>query len=96
MTTTVITKDWTGRNGTTRSYIQNVAEILGLDYATYKNGGVRSAALPNTTVSNAEASRILGIKAWLQDGKLYVSENRTRSFTDQEVISIISAALKGE
>jgi hypothetical protein len=63
MTTPAVLKLWTG-DGVTREYVQNVPELLGLEYETYKTGNVRWASLDGAAISNAEANRILAVRAW--------------------------------
>src|SRR6185312_14346908 len=92
-------REWTpSRGGQTRHYVTNVDEILDLEVDRYKNGGVRSASLNGKSISNAEALRLIGIKAWVgvDDKKLHLefAGPRPRIITEQEIIEALRKSLQ--
>ncbi|OIN79364.1 hypothetical protein [Mycobacterium malmoense] len=91
---TIETRTWTGASGITREYITNLPDILGLDVDRYKSGNISSATLRGTRISNAEAARIAGIKAWYDKaGRLHVQgADSSRELTEDDVITAISAS----
>src|SRR5690554_5905096 len=73
MTTTTITakqiidlggREWTGRNGQRRIYLNNWAELAGLEITRYKNGGIRFAAIGDERISNNKAAALATAKVW--------------------------------
>ncbi|MEE8666823.1 MAG: hypothetical protein SOI13_01695 [Bifidobacterium mongoliense] len=92
---TVITEDWTGRNGQHRRYIQNVPELIGLELDFYKTGNVCSARLDGIGLSHAKATELASVKAWIDDDEqLHVQTYGTpREMTLDEIASRISKNL---
>lgn len=84
--------EWTNpRNGETRYYVNNLAEIIGLEIETYKSGSISSATLKGEHISNNKASRaVSGLKAWLtEDGEIHTQGGS--EFLD-EIVAAIKAA----
>ncbi len=70
MTTTLDLNTWTHPGtGEVRLYVNNLAEVIGLDVSFYKTGNVSSAALDGERISNSKAAQLLGVKVWLLDGE---------------------------
>lgn len=85
-------RDWKGR----RVYLNEVAELLGIEVAYYGSGNIRHASLDGQTISNTEAARLLGTKVYLDTttGHLVVSTTgTTRALTDEQVRERIEAAV---
>lgn len=62
---------WQKGEQTVRYYLNDWAEIVGLDISRYKSGNISGATLDGKRISNAEAARLLvGSRAWWQDGTL--------------------------
>lgn len=74
--------EWTHpKTGEVRFYVNNLAELIGLDVSRYGTGNISSARLNGEKTSNAEAGRILQAvgKAWIGgDGSIHVSDGCTR------------------
>ena|SRR5690554_6871965 len=81
MTTTTITaqqiidlggREWTGRNGQRRIYLNNWHELAGLEITRYKNGGIRFAAINGEQISNTKAAKLATAKVWfdMETGQL--------------------------
>jgi len=73
MTTTTITaqqildlggREWTGHNGQRRIYLNNWAELAGLEITRYKTGAVRFAAIGGEQISNTKAAKVAAAKVW--------------------------------
>ena len=97
MNTPAVLRTWTGR-GETREYVQNVPELLGLEYETYKTGNVRWASLNGAAISNAEANRILSVRAFRAEGRLYIHSHGVRALDEAAILCRIQAgidAMKG-
>jgi len=47
-----------------RVYFNNLAELGGLEYCTYKTGNISSASLAGERISNSEARRLLAAKLY--------------------------------
>lgn len=90
---TIRTRAWTGSNGATRQYVQNIEELIGLDIDRYGSGNVRGAALDGESLSNAAARDIAGAKAWIdEDGTIVVSGvGRKSPLTALEIADRIAA-----
>lgn len=71
--TSLILKSWTDGTGRERRYVNNLAEVIGLEYDTYNTGNIIRATFKGEVIANAAAKRILGAKVWLdQDDKVHV------------------------
>ncbi|MUL61063.1 MULTISPECIES: hypothetical protein [unclassified Mycolicibacterium] len=88
------TREWAPRSGQTRLYVQNLADLIGLDVDYYKSGNISSAALDGQAISNAEAGRILAAKVWIgvADGQVRVDGFTANSITAQEISEAVRAA----
>jgi len=93
---TATLKTWTGSTGT-RRYISNLLDILGVEIDYYRTGNIRSALLGGLGISNAEAGRIKGISAWLDEaGELHISNNNSRDLSTDNIETAVRAALKDD
>lgn len=66
-------REWTGRNGQQRIYLNNWYELAGLEISRYKgSGSISSAKLNGEWISNNKASLLLAAKVWfdVEAGKL--------------------------
>ena len=58
-------REWTGRNGQQRIYLNNWYELAGLEISRYKgSGSISSAKLNGEWISNRKASMLLAAKVW--------------------------------
>jgi len=57
-------REWTGHNGQRRIYLNNWAELAGLEITRYKNGGIRFAAIGDERISNNKAAALATAKVW--------------------------------
>jgi len=91
------------RHGKHRVYLNNWADLLGLEVGRYKSGNIRWATYKGKSISNSQAYKILGSidKVWFDaaDGQLYCrfgwSESRVADH-DQvwaDVIAGVRAAI---
>lgn len=86
-------------NNEVRYYVNNLTEIVGLEYGRYNTGNISSATLAGDVISNSEAGRILGMleygKVWVHsDGTLgYKAINGTRDLSRQDVFDRVNNAL---
>ncbi len=93
---------WT-RNGHDRVYLNEWADLAGLEISRYKSGNIWSAAYQGDTISNSQAGKLLGSidKVWFDaaDGALHCrygySESRvaTREELWAAVVSGVRAAI---
>ena len=90
------------RHGKHRVYLNNWADLLGLEGGRYKSGNIRWATLGGKDISNSEAGRILcqvrAVYYDVTDGRLHVQWNSwaakfPRSFRDRE--DLAQAIFKG-
>ena len=87
-------RDWRG----TRTYLNDVDELIGLDVAYYRSGNACDAALDGQDISNAEARRLLATKVWLDHatGALMVQVDQwaaPRSLTVEEIAGRVAASV---
>src|SRR5690554_3741442 len=73
MTTTTITakqiidlggREWTGRNGQRRIYLNNWHQLAGLEIERYKSGSIRFASVDGEQISNTKAAKVAAAKVW--------------------------------
>ena len=58
-------REWTGRNGQQRIYLNNWPELAGLEISRYKgSGSISSATLNGERISNNKAGMLLAAKIW--------------------------------
>lgn len=63
-----------------RRYVNNLADLIGLEVSHYGTGNICYAALNGEKISNAAAGRILGAKVWLDpDDQVHVDYWTERS-----------------
>lgn len=74
-------REWC-RSGIRRIYLNGCAERAGLEIATYRHGGIKSAWLNGERVSNAKAAEISYVldRVWWspEDGRIHVDLRRVR------------------
>jgi hypothetical protein len=95
-------KRWT-KNGHDRVYLNNWAELAGLETSHYNTGNISSASWQGEAISNSQAYKLLGCidKVWFDaaDGKLHCrygwGESRvaTREQVWDAVVSGVRAAI---
>ncbi|HLU44560.1 MAG TPA: hypothetical protein VKZ67_06010, partial [Natronosporangium sp.] len=57
-------REWIGRNGQRRIYLNNWHQLAGLEITRYKNGGIRFAAIGDERISNNKAAALATAKVW--------------------------------
>lgn len=85
-------RDWKGR----RTYLNDVAALIGLDVDYYLSGNVRSAALDGRPLSNARAGELLNVKVYLDHatGTLVIQvPERSRTLPTDKIIARIHASV---
>lgn len=88
------TRTWTSSRGMVRTYVNEWAELIGLDVAFYKSGNVSSAALNGKGISNAEANRIQCAKVWIDEaGAIHVDGLASRTLTADVIREAVAAEL---
>ena len=98
-TTTAATlnlNEWTARNGQRRRYVNNWLEIFGFEATYYKTGNIASATINGGDLSNAAATRLKGVKVWIDDQDAvhvdrWADGTERYSITKQEIIDTITA-----
>ena len=84
--------EWTNpRTGEVRYYVNNLAEIIGLEVKYYSSGNIASATLKGEHISNTKASRaVSNLKVWLNaDGEIFTQGGSEFS---EEIVAAIKAA----
>lgn len=93
MTAIIETSTWTHpTTGQVRRYINNTAEVIGLDIDFYNSGNVRRAELAGEYISNRKASDILAARVWI-DSENGVHVDRYNGEHVQTIIDAVRAAL---
>lgn len=88
-------RDWQGR----RTYINDVAPLIGVDVSTYKTGNISGATLDGQPISHAEAGRLLAVKVYLDHttGRLMIVRDRfaaaPRSLSERELSDRIAESV---
>lgn len=57
-------REWVGRDGRKRIYLNNWADLAGLEVVRYGSGNIRWAAIDGEQVSNTKAAVLAGAKVW--------------------------------
>lgn len=87
------TKAWTSPRGAVRLYVQNVAEVIGLDIDRYKSGNISGATLGGETISNADAGRMADARVWIDaDGGAHVDNWTARAMSAETVAELVAQA----
>lgn len=91
---TIETSTWTSSNGATRHYIQNLAEVLGVEAGYHKTGNLRWVEVDGRSVSNAAGYDLLATKAWIDtEGRVHVEGvGRKSPLSADEILARIEAA----
>lgn len=75
------------RKGVIRAYIPDLASVIGLELDFYKSGHLHAARLDGRGISNAAATRLLGVTAWIgADGQPHLSGVTSRCLLTAEQI----------
>ncbi len=91
---TLSLKPWTDSTGAVRRYVNNLPELIGLEYETYKTGNIRSASVNGERIYNAAAQRILNAKVWLDsDNKVHVDYWTERDVVTRDQVRQLVAEL---
>lgn len=59
-------REWVGRDGRKRIYLNNWADLAGLEVVRYGSGNIRWAAIDGEQVSNTKAAVLAGAKVWFE------------------------------
>ena len=59
-------REWIGRNGQRRIYLNNWHELAGLEIVRYGSGNIRWAAIHGEPISNTKAAALLTAKVWFE------------------------------
>lgn len=85
------------RTGETRRYVQNWAEIVGLEVGRYGTGNISGAWINDQKIPNGRAGAILNAKVWLDESDGvhidYLSDYAQAYLTEGQIIEAITAAL---
>jgi hypothetical protein len=95
---TITLKAWTSGRGERRRYVNGWETLIGLEVERYNTGNISSAWLQDgpsrTYISNAEASRLLVGKIWVDDeGGVHVNNWSARKVDVETVRKAVKAAL---
>jgi len=85
-------REWTGRNGQKRIYLNNWHELAGLEITRYKSGSIRWATIKGEPISNNKAGMLMTAKVWydVETGQL---RNTIRSVAENARIEHIGDVL---
>ena len=88
--------DFTTGSGERRRYVNNWLEIFGFEATYYKTGNIASATINGGDLSNAAATRLKGVKVWIDDQDAvhvdrWADGTERYSITKQEIIDTITA-----
>ena len=95
-------REWIGRNGQHRIYLNNWPELAGLEISRYKgSGSISSAKLNGEWISNNKASMLLAAKVWfdVKAGELrhtirQVAEDARIEYAADVLIDNLTAAIR--
>lgn len=59
-------REWVGRSGQRRIYLNNWHELAGLEVTEYGSGNIRWAAICGEPISNTKAAALLTAKVWFE------------------------------
>ena len=83
-------REWTARDGSVRIYLNGWQGLVGLKVDYYKSGNISSAAYKGERVSNAAASGLLCVRAYVDASGLHIG---TTTGTGRYVLPDMAAAL---
>jgi hypothetical protein len=85
--------EWTGRDGKHRVYL-SICDLMGVETERYKSGNVSYAARNGVKISNAEASRIMGVSVFVAGGELVITgAESVRTFTAADIEAAVADRL---
>lgn len=94
-------REWTGRNGQQRIYLNNWYELAGLKVSWYKSGSISSATINGEPISNRKAGMLLAAKVWfdVEAGELRytireVAENARIGYVADVLTDNLTAAIR--
>ena len=95
-------REWTGRNGQQRIYLNNWYKWAGLDISWYKgSGSISSATLNDERISNRKAGMLMAARVWfdVEAGELrhtirQVAENARIEYVADTLIDNLTAAIR--
>lgn len=94
-------REWTGRNGQHRIYLNNWYELAGLEISWYGSGNIRSAKLDDELISNRKAGMLMTAKVWydVKTGELrhtirQVAENARIEYAADVLIDNLIEAIR--
>src|SRR5690606_35859028 len=94
-------REWTGRNGQRRIYLNDWYKWAGLEISWYKSGSISSAKLNGELISNRKAGMLLAARVWfdVEAGELrhtirQVAENARVEYVADTLIDNLTAALR--
>lgn len=110
MTTTTITaqqildlggREWTGRGGQKRIYLNNWSGLAGLEIERYKSGAIRCAVIDGEKISNNKAAALAAAQVWfdIEAGELRTTirsaaENARIDYVADTLIDNLTAAIR--
>ena len=63
-------REWVGRDGRKRIYLNNWADLAGLEVVRYGSGNIRFASIKGEPISNNKAAALMTAKVWYEAGEL--------------------------
>src|SRR5690554_5118355 len=95
-------REWTGRNGQRRIYLNNWYELAGLKVSWYKSSGsISSATIDGEPISNRKAGMLMTAKVWydVEAGELrhtirHVAENARIDYAADVLIDNLTTAIR--
>ena len=94
-------REWTGRNGQRRIYLNDWHELAGLKVSWYKSGSISSATIDGELISNRKAGALMTARVWydVEAGELRhtirrVAENARIEYVADTLIDNLTAAIR--
>lgn len=93
-------REWTGNSGIRRIYLNDWAEMAGLEIERYNTGNIRYAVLAGQRLSNAAAAKLAGHKVYWADGQIHGMDDaayiaRSVGATTAGLIAALTATIDG-
>lgn len=88
-------REWTARDGSVRIYLNGWQQLVGLKVDYCKTGNISAAAYRGERISNAAASGLLTVKAYVDASGLHTgTTNGTGRHVLPEMVAALSAMLE--
>ena len=89
-------KRWTGRDGTTRVYLNNWMDLVDLNISYHKTGSVSGATLAGKPISNSSAADLRNGKVYWEAGEIHAGGSRrlVEWYMDELMAGIAEAIAK--